>query len=68
MDLKCSTYGPEHKTERFRSIEVIVNFWEPVEIGKNVYFSCKIIFKIPILIFPTYSNIFVIFSLVWHGI
>jgi hypothetical protein len=31
MDLKCSTYGPEHKTERFRVIGVIVNFWEPVE-------------------------------------
>jgi hypothetical protein len=25
----------EHKTERFRAIEVIVNFWEPVEVGKN---------------------------------
>jgi hypothetical protein len=34
MDLKCSTYVPEHKTERFRSIEVIVNFWELVEVGK----------------------------------
>jgi hypothetical protein len=30
MDLKFSTYGPEHKTERFRSIEVIGNFWEMV--------------------------------------
>jgi hypothetical protein len=25
MDLKCSTYGPEHRTERFRSIEVTKN-------------------------------------------
>jgi hypothetical protein len=33
MDLKCNTYGPEHKTEKFRSIEVIVNFYELVEIG-----------------------------------
>jgi hypothetical protein len=39
MDLKCSTYGPEHKTDRFRSIEVIVNFWEVVEVGKNVVFD-----------------------------
>jgi hypothetical protein len=31
MDLKCSTV---HKKERFRSIEVSVNFWELVEIGK----------------------------------
>jgi hypothetical protein len=23
MDLKCRIYGPEHKQERFRSIEVI---------------------------------------------
>jgi alpha-L-fucosidase len=38
MDLECSTYSPEHKTERFRSIEVIVNFWEPVEVGKNGVF------------------------------
>jgi hypothetical protein len=38
MDLKCSTYGPEHKTERFTSIEVIVNFWEPVKVGKNCIF------------------------------
>jgi hypothetical protein len=38
MDLKCSTYGPEHKTERFRAIEVIVNFWEQVEVGKNCVF------------------------------
>jgi hypothetical protein len=38
IDLKCSTYDPEHKTERFRSIEVIVNFWEPVEVGKNCVF------------------------------
>jgi hypothetical protein len=30
MDLK----SPEHKTERFRSIQVIVNFEELVEIGK----------------------------------
>jgi hypothetical protein len=36
MDLKCSYYSPEHKTERFRAIEVIVNFWEPVEVGQNV--------------------------------
>jgi hypothetical protein len=35
MNLKCSTYGPEHKTERLRSIGVIVNFWEPVEVTKN---------------------------------
>jgi hypothetical protein len=41
VDLKCSTYGPEHKTERFRSIEVIVNFWEPVEVGKNGVFWQK---------------------------
>jgi hypothetical protein len=41
MDLKCSTYGPEHKTERFRSIEVIVNFWELVEIGKIGVFLTK---------------------------
>jgi hypothetical protein len=34
MYLKCNTFGPEHKTERFRSIEVIVNFWELVEVGK----------------------------------
>jgi hypothetical protein len=39
MDLKCTTYGPEHKTERFRSIEVIVNFWEPVEVDKNGVFD-----------------------------
>jgi hypothetical protein len=38
MDLKCSTYGPENKTERFRAIEVIVNFWEPVEVGENGVF------------------------------
>jgi hypothetical protein len=38
MDFKCSTYGPEHKTERFRSIEVIVYFWELVEIGKICVF------------------------------
>jgi hypothetical protein len=38
MDLKCSTYDPEHKTERFRSIEVIVNFWELVEVGKFCVF------------------------------
>jgi hypothetical protein len=37
-NLKCSTYGPEHKTERFRSIEVIGNFWELVEVGKNCVF------------------------------
>jgi hypothetical protein len=42
IDLKCSTYGPKHKTERFRSIEVIVNFCEPVEVGKNgVFFEKK---------------------------
>jgi hypothetical protein len=39
MDLKCITYGPEHKTERLRSIEVIVNFWELVEIAKLVIFD-----------------------------
>jgi hypothetical protein len=38
MDFKCCTYGPEHKTERFRVIEVIVNFWEPVEVGQNGVF------------------------------
>jgi hypothetical protein len=38
MDLKCSTYDPEHKTERFRSIGVFVNFWKPVEVGKNGVF------------------------------
>jgi hypothetical protein len=38
MDLKCSTYGPEHKTERFRSIEVIVNFWELVEVAQSIFF------------------------------
>jgi hypothetical protein len=38
MDLKCCTYGSEHKTERFRSIEVIVNFWEPIEVGQNGVF------------------------------
>jgi hypothetical protein len=37
-DLKCSIYGPEQKTERFRSIEVIVNFWELVEVGKICVF------------------------------
>jgi hypothetical protein len=43
MHLKYSTYGygPEHKTERFRSIEVIVNFWELVEIGKIYVFWQK---------------------------
>jgi hypothetical protein len=41
MDLKCSTYGPEDKTERFRVIEVIVNFWEPVEVGQNGVFFDK---------------------------
>jgi hypothetical protein len=34
MDLKCSTYGPEHKTARFRSIEDIVNLWELVGVEK----------------------------------
>jgi hypothetical protein len=34
MDLKCSTFGPEHKKERFRSIKVIVNFRELLEVGK----------------------------------
>jgi hypothetical protein len=29
-DLK---FSPEHKMERFGSIEVIVNFWELVEVG-----------------------------------
>jgi hypothetical protein len=38
IDLKCSTYGPEHKTERFWSIEVIGNFWELVEVSKNCIF------------------------------
>jgi hypothetical protein len=38
MDLKCSTYGPKHKTEKFKSIRLIVNFWEPVEVGKNCVF------------------------------
>jgi hypothetical protein len=38
IDLKCSTYGPEHKTERFRTIEVIVNFWELLEVGKIFVF------------------------------
>jgi hypothetical protein len=41
MDLKCSTYGPKHKTERFRSIEVIVDFWELVEVGKILVFFDK---------------------------
>jgi hypothetical protein len=43
IDLKCSSYGPEHKTERFRSIEVIVNFWELVELklAKLVFFDKK---------------------------
>jgi hypothetical protein len=39
MDLKYSTYGPEHKMERFRSIEVIVNFSELV--GKICVFWQK---------------------------
>jgi hypothetical protein len=30
MNLKRSIYGPEHKTKRLRSIEVIVNFWKLV--------------------------------------
>jgi hypothetical protein len=38
MGLKCFTYGPEHKTERFRVIEVIFNFWEPIEVGQNGVF------------------------------
>jgi hypothetical protein len=41
MDLKCSTYGPEHKTERFRSFGVFVNVWKPVKIGKNCVFLYK---------------------------
>jgi hypothetical protein len=39
MDLKCSTYGLEHKTERFRSIEVIVNFLEFLKLAKMVFFD-----------------------------
>jgi hypothetical protein len=34
IDLKCSTYGSDHKTEILRLIEFIVNFWELVEVGK----------------------------------
>jgi hypothetical protein len=46
MDLKCSSYGPEHKTERFRSIEVIGNFWELVEVGKNCVFRTQFVKEI----------------------
>jgi hypothetical protein len=34
-----STYGPEHKTEKLRSNEVIVNIWELVKFGKFVFFD-----------------------------
>jgi hypothetical protein len=39
--LKYMTYSPEHKTERFRAIKVIVNFWKPVEVGQNGVFWQK---------------------------
>jgi hypothetical protein len=35
MDLKCNTYGPEHKTERFRAIEVIVKLAKIVFFDQN---------------------------------
>jgi hypothetical protein len=41
LDLNSSTFGPEHKTERCRLIEVIDNFWELVAVGKIVVFCQK---------------------------
>jgi hypothetical protein len=39
--MECSSYGPEHKTEKICSIEVIVNFWELVKVGKIGFFFDK---------------------------
>jgi hypothetical protein len=40
MNLKCNIYVPEHRTERFSSIEVIANFWEQLEVDKiGVFFD-----------------------------
>jgi hypothetical protein len=45
--------GLEDKTERNRSIDVIVNFWEPVEVDKNCVVNAILTicdFRIPVIL------------------